>query len=127
MQDEVLSCALKAHVVGRDGEAARFGTDGGSRVGDRWSLAVEDGRVFRHSTMEGMADAVLGPSDEPKGFSYLLLHGCLKYLRRRQLLVADAGVQVDVLKNMVCCRHPVPEPAYPHTSPPIPPPHPLTP
>lgn len=103
VQDDVLTWALKAHLGGgrNGGEAARPGTS--SRAGDVWSLDVEDGWLFRQSTMEGMANTVLEPSGEPNGFSYLLLHECLKYLRRRRRTVEDAGAQVDVMKNMVRC------------------------
>ncbi|KAK3902205.1 hypothetical protein C8A05DRAFT_15710, partial [Staphylotrichum tortipilum] len=103
VQDVVLTGALNAHIGGgREGEAARPGFDG-SRAGDAWSLDVQDGGwqfAGRQSTMAGMAEAVLEPSDEPAGFSYLLLHECQQYLRRKQHVIVEARNQVEVMKNV---------------------------
>lgn len=60
-----------------------------------------DDRAPRHDTMASMAESIL-ESDEPCGFSHLLLHQCLEHLALRKSGVKQMGMSAAYLITAVC-------------------------
>lgn len=66
-----------------------------------------DDRAPRHDTMASMAESIL-ESDEPCGFSHLLLHQCLEHLALRKSGVKQMGMNAAYLITAVCLLFSVP-------------------